>query len=364
MQSLSLLSAIVVVASFAIPSCGRHEVEHEHAPHKVVVTSATVQDVLSTQQYVCQIHSCRHIDVRALESGYLEAISIKEGQTVEKGDSLFTVVPVLYQARLDTEIAEVQLVQIEFNNTKKLFEQNVVSQQELALVEAKLARAQAKLALARAEFNFTDVKAPFGGIVDRLRHQQGSLISEGDILTTLSDNSLMWVYFNVPEARYLEYKNEIERDKQDVEVRLKLANGQIFDQIGNIGAIEADFNNQTGNIAFRADFPNPERLLRHGQTGTVLLNRVIKSALVIPQRATFEILDKRYVWTIDENNIASQREIKIKLEQDDIFVLDRGLAAGEEIVLEGVRQIREGDAIEAEKQDATEVAKHLKYHAE
>src|SRR4029077_8213207 len=129
----------------------------------------------------------------------------------------------------------------------------------------------------------------------RLREQQGSLIKEGDILTTLSDNSLMWVYFNVPEARYLEYMAGLKQDKEDHKIELVLANQNKFPQSGKIGAIEAQFNNETGNIAFRADFPNPDVLLRHGQTGNTLIPRALNNAIVIPQRATNEILDKRYV---------------------------------------------------------------------
>ncbi len=171
-----------------------------------MVTSPKAMDVTITQPYVCQIHSQRHIEVRALESGYLEEIAVKEGQAVKKGDVMFKILPVLYKARLDAEMAEAQLAQLEYKNTEKLFkEKAVVSQNEVLLFEAKLDRAKAKADLAQAELNFTDVRAPFDGIVDRLHEQQGSLIKEGDILTTLSDNSVMWVYFNVPENHYLEY---------------------------------------------------------------------------------------------------------------------------------------------------------------
>ena len=200
----------------------------------------------------------------------------------------------------------------------------MVSQNEVTLLEAKLAKAQAKAELAKAELNFTTVKAPFDGIVDRLHEQQGSLVKEGDILTTLSDNSVMWVYFNVPEARYLEYMADPSQDKEDLQIELMLANGNKFPQLGKIGAIEADFNNETGNIPFRADFPNPDRLLRHGQTGTVLISRVLKDAIVIPQRATFEILDKRYVYVVDKDDVVHQREIVIQNELEDIFVIKNG----------------------------------------
>ena len=249
-------------------------------------------------------------------------------------------------------MAEAKLAQLEFKNTKKLFEDKVVSQNEVALLEAKLAKAKAKAKLAEAELNFTNVRAPFDGIVDRLHEQQGSLIKEGDILTTLSDNSVMWVYFNVPEARYLEYMADRKQHKEERQIELVLANGNKFQQPGKIGAIEAKFNNETGNIPFRADFPNPDRLLRHGQTGTVLIHRTLKDAIVIPQRATFEILDKRYVYVVDKDDVVHQREIVVQNELEDIFVIKKGLDVNDKIVLEGIRQVRDGEKVEYEFRQA------------
>ncbi len=378
----------------------KEEVPHEH--HRILVTNPMVKDTVNTQQFVCQIHSYRHIEVRALESGYLEAIQVKEGQAVKKGDSLFKVVTTLYEARLEAEMAEAQLAQIELANTQRLFQQNVVAQPEVALAQAKLAKANAKVKLSQAELNFANIAAPFDGIIDHQRHQQGSLISEGDILTTLSDNSVMWVYFNVPESRYLDY--QASPDKDNIKVELVLANGQKFSQAGKIAAIEADFNNETGNIAFRADFPNPDRLLRHGQTGTILLSRIAKDAVVIPQRASFDILSKKYAFVVEPSSsdyeqgdsqasaagnaeaqplaengshekqssdekhgisgIVRQREIVVLSEQDDIFLIKEGLGANDKIVLEGVRQVRDGEEIEYEYQTPEQTLKQLKFHAE
>ena len=395
-MKLSLIPKLVLLLAFLpISACDipKEQAQHEH--HKILVTSPLVKDVISTQQFVCQIHSYRHIEVRALESGYLEAIQVKEGQSVKKGDSLFKVVATLYEARLDAEVAEAQLAEIEFNNTQRLFQQKVVAQPEVALAQAKLAKAKAKVKLSQAELNFANIKAPFDGIIDHQRHQQGSLISEGDILTTLSDNSVMWVYFNVPESRYLEY--QARADKDNIKVELMLANGEKFPQIGKIAAIEADFNNETGNIAFRADFPNPDRLLRHGQTGTILLSRVVKNAVVIPQRATFEILAKKYAFVVEkggeysdtdvgnevgthhgnagmehagneeqrrEHGVVRQREIVILNALDDVFLIKEGLGVNDRIVLEGIRQVRDGEEVEYEFQSPDQALNHLKYHAE
>lgn len=374
--------------------------ESGHPAHKIVVTSPIKKDVINTQPYVCQIHSCKHIEVRALEGGYLQEVCVKEGQAVKQGELMFQIVPTLYQARLQSEAAERDRTQIELNNAQSLKKKGIVSEQEIALKQAELAKADAKVKLAQAELGFASVKAPFDGIVDRQRNQLGSLIEEGDVLTTLSDNRVMWVYFNVPEARYLEYKAELDKEKiavkdrkhddedrdddddeddddddDDEEVRgnraeehlqieLKLANGKIFPQAGAIGAIEADFNNMTGNISFRADFPNPQRLLRNGQTGTILIHTTLKDVLVIPQRATFEILDKRYVYVVGEDRVVHQRDLTVKSEQDDVFVIEKGLHEGDKIVIEGIRQVRDGDKIEFEFEAPEKVLENLKFHAE
>ena len=343
----------------------KHEEEAHQEHDKIVVTSPMAKDVIITQQFVCQIHSQRHIDVCALEDGYLKAIPIREGQAVKKGDVMFEILPVLYKAKLDAEVAERDLAQLELNNTQKLAKKQGVSENEVQLFEAKLARAQAKADLAEAELNFTKVKAPFDGIVDRLHEQQGSLIKEGDILTTLSDNSVMWVYFNVPEAQYLEYMASSEAGKEGRTNRTRAGEPRQVPAGPRIGsAIEGQFNNENGNIAFRADFPNPDGLLRHGQTGTILIHRTLKNALVIPQRATFELLDKRYVWVVGEDDVAHQTLITIKHELEDIFVINSGLDVKDKIVLEGVREVEEGEKVEYEFRKPEEALKNQKFHAE
>jgi membrane fusion protein, multidrug efflux system len=364
MKFSAILTIIFGLTIFTLPACSMHTEEHHEEAHKVVATTALSKAVTLTQQYVCQIHSKRHIEVRALEIGYLEEIPVSEGQRVKEGDLMFKIIPTLYQARLDAENAEAMLAQLEFNYTKKLAEDKVVSQNEVALLDAKLAKANAKAQLAQAELNFATVKAPFDGIMDRLQHQQGSLVEEGEILTTLSDNSVMWVYFNVPEARYLEYMADLDEKKDDMQIELVLANGKTFDQLGKIGAIEADFNNETGNIPFRADFQNPNGLLRHGQTGNVLIQRVVNDAIVIPQRATFEILDKRYAYVVGDDDVVHQRYIVVQNEMDDIFVIKSGLEVGDKIVLEGVRQVHDGDKVEYEFRTPEVALANQKQHAE
>jgi membrane fusion protein (multidrug efflux system) len=364
MKKNQILAVILALISLSIPACNKHEGQPELEEHKILVTSPMAKDVIITQQYVCQIHSRRNIKVRALENGYLEEIPVKEGQEVKKGVVMFTVIPTLYKAKLAAELAEVKLAEQELANTNRLFKTKMVSQNEVALYEAKVAKAKAKADQAEAELNFTKVRAPFDGIIDRLHEQHGSLIKEGDALTTLSDNSVMWVYFNVPEARYLDYMASSFREKEGQHIELVLANGSKFPHSGKIGAIEAMFNNENGNIPFRADFPNPDHLLRHGMTGNVLIHHTLHNALVIPQRATFEVLDKHYVYVVGKDDVVHQREIVVQHELQDVYVIGRGLGVDDRFVYEGIRQVHDGERKECEFRPPDQILANQQHHAE
>jgi membrane fusion protein (multidrug efflux system) len=374
MKASPILASILALISLSLPACQMHKEQPQGEEHQqIVVTSPQAKYVTITQPYVCQIHSRYHINVRALVDGYLKEVLIQEGQAVKEGQVMFQILPTLYKAKYDAEAAEARLAQIKLENTKNLYVQKVVSIQDVALHEAELAKAQANATKAEAEYNFTKVKAPFDGIVDRVHEQVGSLIKERDILTTLSDNRVMWVYFNVPERSYLEYMASRGQD-QDQKIELVLANGSKFPKPAISLRIEAKFNNETGNIPFRADFENifikqnsgsQDPLLRHGQTGKVLIHRTLNNAIVIPQRAVFEILDKRYVYLVDKEDVVHQREIVVQNELEDIFVIKKGLDVSDKIILEGVRQVKDGEKVEEyEFREPEEALAHQKNHAE
>ncbi|MEJ1240975.1 efflux RND transporter periplasmic adaptor subunit [Chryseolinea sp. T2] len=345
-----------------VTGCGSKHEEKEEAT-KFLVTSPLQKDTITTRQYVCQIRSIQHIELRALERGYLQKIYVDEGQNVREGQQMFQIMPMLYQAELQRAQAEVNFADIEYRNTKALADSNVVSANELAMTKAKLDKAKAELTLADTHLQFTQIKAPFSGIMDRFYARQGSLLEEGDLLTILSDNSKMWVYFNVPEAEYLDYKSS-ENNESFRHVNLMMANHRMFEFPGIVETIEADFNNETGNIAFRATFPNPKALLRHGETGNILLTVPLPGALIIPQKATFEILEKKYVFVVTKDNVVQQREITIGAEMPDIYVVKDGLKADERILLEGLRKVANNDKIEYEYEEPQGVIAHLKVYAE
>jgi membrane fusion protein (multidrug efflux system) len=343
-------------------SCENHK-NHKEAGALFLVTNPLKSDTLTIREYVCQVRSIQHIELRAMERGYLQKIFVDEGQLVKKGQLMFQILPLLYNAERQKAQAEANFAQIEYENTKMLADSNIVSKNELAMAKAKFDKANAELALAQVHLGFTEIRAPFDGIMDRFHVRLGSLIEEGELLTTLSDNSKMWVYFNVPEAEYLDYKTNMTNDK-DTKVNLLMANNQLFEEPGKIETIEADFNNETGNIAFRAVFNNPKGLLRHGETGNIQMPMFFKNALIIPQKATFEILEKKYVFLVDKDSVVKQREITIAAEMPDLYVVQDGLGEKDKILVEGLRKVRDKEKIGYEYANAKTVIGQLRVYAE
>ena len=353
---------IGLMAALCTIGCNSHK-EEKKEEATFNVTNPVAMDTSITKEFVCQIHSIQHIEVRALEKGYLQKIFVDEGQKVKKGQALFGIMPNVYQAELQKAKAEGNAALIEYKNTKLLADNKVVSANELAISKAKLDKANAEINLAATHLGFTNIKASFDGIVDHLVSREGSMLEEGELLTSLSNNSKMWVYFNVPEAEYLNYIMSADKDKKQ-KVNLRMANDMQFNQSGIVETIEGEFNNETGNIAFRATFPNPQGILRHGETGTILMSVPLKNVLIIPQKTTFEILDKRYVFVIDKNGVVRQREITIGATLENLFVVKKGLDVNDHILLDGLRLVKNNEKVKYNVENAKKVLSSLDVYAE
>jgi membrane fusion protein (multidrug efflux system) len=337
--------------------------EEKEETGKYTVTSPLRVDTSFTKEYVSQIRSVRNIEIRAQEKGYLQNIYVDEGQFVKAGQLLFRIMPKLYEAELLKAEAEAKAAEIELQNTTTLVEKNVVSKNEQAMAQAKLDQAKAEMSLAKLHLSFTEIRAPFDGTIDRIPLKLGSLIDEGELLTSLSDNSQMFAYFNVSEPEYLDYSTNT-KSRGSSKVSLLLANNHPLPYKGDVETIESEFDNETGNIAFRARFPNPDKLLRNGETGKVLMTVPMKNALVIPQKATYEIQDKIYVFVLGPNNVVQSKHITVAGQMPDLYVLESGLAENEKILLEGVQKVKDDDKIEYEYLKPAEVLSHLRLKAE
>ncbi len=347
-----------VCSILAFVACGNKKVEEKKEVLKLPVTTPIVMDTTITKDYIAEIQSIQNIEVRAKVKGFLEAIKVDEGQKVDAGHLMFSIRSREAEAELVKAQAQVKTNELEVQNVRTLAEKNIVSQTELNLAIAKLNEAKADQGVAETALTFTKIYAPFNGVVDRLKFKVGSLIDEGTLLTSLSNNKAVYAYFNVSEKEYLDFKAK-GKDKVKQQVSLLLANNQPHKYKGVIETIEGEFDKNTGSIAFRAAFPNPELLLKHGETGKVLLPIELKKAMVIPQKATFELQDKVYVYIVDENNVVKSRNIVIKQKLSNLYVIESGLSLTDKILLEGVQTVKENDKIEVELLPAKEVIDHL-----
>jgi len=240
---------------------------------------------------------------------------------------------------------------LELQSVKTLADKKIVSKTELEKAEANLDAANAKIEEARANeasvninLSLAEIKAPFDGTINRIPFKTGSLIDEGTLLTTLSNNKEVYAYFNVSEKEYLGYTTQKENGEKG-SITLLLANGEPHKYKGTVETIEGEFDKNTGNIAFRAKFPNPDLLLKHGSSGKVQLTNDLKNALLIPQKATFEIQDKFYVFVVNANNVVKQRNIVIRQRLPHLYVIESGLSANDKIIYEGIQNVKEGDKI-------------------
>lgn len=333
---------LVVLAVMSITAC-QPKKETKESAGKFTVTSPLLIDTSFNKEYVAEIQSLQNVEVRAKVKGFIEKIYVDEGQSVKAGQLLFTIRPREFEAELMKARAEVKKAEVELQNTKILSDKNIVSKSELTMAMAKLEGAKADESLAELNYSYTKVTAPFDGIVDRLKFKAGSLIDEGTLLTSISNNNQVYAYYNVSELEYLDYKTKPSSTKEAI---LILANNQPHKYEGTIETVESEFDKNTGSIAFRAKFPNPDHLLKHGETGRVQIKLDLKDALIIPQKSTYELQDKVYVYVVDKNNIVRSRLISIKQKLPNIYIVDGGLSVDDVIIYEGIQSAKENEAIQ------------------
>jgi RND family efflux transporter MFP subunit len=309
------IGAVMILASCSTKS----QKEQQQETYKV--TSPHVTDTVITNEYVAEINALQNVELRSRIKGFIEIIMVDEGATVRKGQLLFTISSREYQqnlqrtkASLQNAFAELKSAEIELANTQKLLDKNIVSitevemqQSKVDALKANVAEIQSDVAQANLNLSFAEVKAPFDGIINRIPNKVGSLVEEGTLLTSISNNKEVLAYFNVSEKDYLDYAISKGEGKSK-EVSYCLANGTLYKHTGIIETTESEFDKSTGNIAFRAKFPNPENLLKHGASGKVLVKTELKNAMLIPQKSTFEIQENIYVFVVTEDNKVQQRK--------------------------------------------------------
>lgn len=327
-------------------------------PQLIPVTRIVSKDTVVDREYVGDINAYRKTAIHARIQGYLEHIYVDEGQEVKEGQLLFRINADEFNARLREEKAtltsaeaEARTAQLELEQVKLLVEKNVISKTELEVAKAKreaynakVEEARSRVASAALKVEYTAIRSPFAGTIDRIPFKLGSLIDEGSLLTTISDTRFIYAYYNVSESEYLDYMQrkiqQVDQDSDDA--TLILADGSLHPYKGKIETMDGEFENTTGTIAFRALFPNPDKILKHGASGKVRLLTTLKDAVIVPQKATFEIQDKTYVYVVSNSNEVKMQSITPLMRFSHFYIVEEGVQSGDMVVYEGLQNVREG----------------------
>jgi len=342
---------------------------------KYPVTNPVVVDTTYSLDYVANINSVYYVELRARVKGFIEEIRTDEGKEVKKGQILFTISNQEYKeellkAKAAMKILEADLkaLQLETKNLKSLVEKNVISKTELEIAETKETALKAKIEeaeanISEAEINLarTEIKSPFDGVIDLIPNKVGSLIDEGTLLSSITNNKEVFAYFNVSEREYLDFFSKTSIADSE-KVSLIMANNAEHTSKGIIETVNGKIDKNTGSLTLRAHFPNAEQLVKHGSTGKVRVYLPVKKALIIPQKSTFEVQDKLYVYVLDQNNIVRMRSIIPKLRMAHLFIIESGLSVTDRIIYEGIQNVKEGVAVTPEFRPLKQILSQLSHH--
>ncbi|MDE5702912.1 MAG: efflux RND transporter periplasmic adaptor subunit [Bacteroides sp.] len=362
MKSRLILLACCCLSLFG---CGQGDKTTGKVPEFAVITVNTTTANL-TNSYPATIKGKQDVEIRPMVSGFITKLHVDEGSVVRKGQVLFSIDPVQYQAAVNSAKAAVETAKAAVNtqeltvkNKRELNQKNIISnydlqmaENQLAQVKAQLAQAEAQLVNAKNNLSYTSVTSPSDGIVGTIPYRVGSLVSPSVAtpLTTVADISEMFAYFSMTERQLLAMINEGGSIKEILDkmpsVHLQLIDGTIYADSGRVETISGVIDQATGSVNMRALFPNQRNILRSGGTGNVIFQNPMQNVIMIPQSATTEIQDKKFVFVVQEDNTLKNTEVQVfKLNDGKYYYVTNGLKAGDKIVMEGVQNLRTGVTI-------------------
>lgn len=355
----------VVLFAFCLAllsSCGNKSNDAGKVPEYAVEELQPITANLTTT-YPATIRGKQDVEIRPQVSGFITKLCVDEGATVRKGQTLFIIDPTQYQsaantarAAVATAKAAVSTQQMTFDNKKELNKKQIISDYDLSMAEnallqakAQLAQAQAQLTAAEQNLSFTQVKSPSDGVINNTPYRLGALVSPSiqTPMTTVSEIDEVYVYFSMTEKELLAMTKSSGSLKEEISkmpaIRLQLIDGTEYGLEGKVDAVTGVIDQTTGSVSMRAIFSNKEHILRSGGTANILIPYHLENVISIPQSATVEIQDKKFVYTLQPDNTLKYTEISIfNLDNGKDYLVTSGLSAGDKIVIEGVQNLKNG----------------------
>lgn len=356
--------SVLVGCMVGLTACQTKQQEQFQQEYTTTIVNADSNKTIITS-YSASIEGMQDIDIYPQVSGYIEKLNVSEGDIVRKGQILFVIDQVPYKAALQTAVANVEVAKaslatadLTYKSTQKLHVQKVVSDFNLQTSEnayltakAQLAQAKAQEVNARNNLSYTEVKSPSDGVVGMLPFRVGTLVgpSMPQALTTVSDNSSMYVYFSMTENQLLSLARQYGTVNKALEempaIQLQLNDGSIYEESGKIESISGVIDKTTGTVGVRAVFPNPNRLLHSGASGNVLIPNVYTNCTVIPQGATVKLQDQLLVYKVVDGKAVSTLIKVAPVDDGKEYIVVEGLKSGDEIISKGAGMVREGTQV-------------------
>lgn len=358
--------ALWVLTAVVLTSCGSKSKQMGEASNDFAVETVQTTTADLKTSYPATIKGMQDIEIRPKVSGYLVKLLVDEGSTVRKGQPLFLIDSEQYRAAVKAAQAQVKVCKaniatqkLTVENKRMLFKQNIISNYDLQMAEntlasyeAQLAAAQAQLQSAQDNLSWCTVTSPADGVVGSIPYRVGSLVSaqSAEALTTVSNISKMYVYFSMTEKQLLALTREAgginAAIKKMPAVSLVLSDGSTYSQSGTISTVSGVIDSSTGSVQMRATFDNAQHVLRSGGTGSILVPTHSNDAIMVPQSATFDVQDKKFVYVVNNDKSVATREITVLPQNDgQTYVVASGLRSGERIVIDGVNQLKNGQKI-------------------
>lgn len=357
MRNKSFLGA--VAAMLMVTACGKkQEQAPQMGPMPFPVQTVTQQDAVIYEEYTANLEGQQNVEIRPKVSGFVQKVYVDEGQEVKKGQLLFKLETQTLNQDAAAAKANVDAAQVEVDRLKPLVDRKIISNVQLETAKAKLAQAKASYSAVAANIGYGTITSPVNGVIGGLPFKEGSLVSATMEmpLTTVSDTRVMRAYFTMNEKQMLDFTREFEGSSlakkiaNTPDVNLLLVDGSVYEQKGRIKAVNGLINPQTGTTEFRAEFPNPQSILRSGSSGVVQLPIQKKNAIQVPQNAVMDMQGKQMVYVVNKDNTVKSTIIDVSTTSGLNYIVSGGLNPGDVIVVEGATKLRDGQQIVPQRQ--------------